>query len=42
MPTETIVLRGREVKAERIYTSGRGDYIVYWYRGRTYVVHTRT
>ena len=35
---DMILIRGRVVEAERIYASGRGDYTVYRYRGRIYVV----
>jgi hypothetical protein len=35
---EEIIVRNRVVLAELIYESGRGDYKVYRYNGRTYVV----
>lgn len=38
MQTEPILIRNRVCEAERIYTSGRGDYIVYRYQGRVYIV----
>jgi hypothetical protein len=37
---EPIVVRGRVVFAALVYASGRGDYRVYEYRGRRYVVRT--
>jgi hypothetical protein len=37
---EWIMVRGSMVLAERIYTSGRGDYIAYKYKGRIYRVDT--
>lgn len=37
---EPILIRGKVCMAERIYTSGRGDYIAYLYQGKVYRVRT--
>jgi hypothetical protein len=38
---EPIIIRNRAVSAALVYASQRGDYRVYLYRGRVYVVRTR-
>jgi len=40
MSEPIVINRNRIVIAKRLYTSGRGDYILYEYRGRLYRVHT--
>jgi len=40
MSEPIVINRNRIVIAKRLYTSGRGDYILYEYRGRLYRVRT--